>query len=147
MLLHVDLALKVHSVAQLHKLMGVAGVAVFAGELATAVGVDGPGEGHARHVAAVEQGTHRQSEKFYIVAGLEELPLGSQAGDANQGLGRVLGEQGKGSHKQEIRFLFAIENSAGRGGLSILKAEAAKEVVACAEAEVAAGDVNGFETA
>ena len=48
LLLHVDLALKVHAVAHLHELVGVARVAVFAGEFASAIGIDRPGKRHAR---------------------------------------------------------------------------------------------------
>ena len=56
LLLDVDLPLEVGAVAHLHELVGVARVAIFAGELASAIGIDGPSEGHAVDGAAVEQG-------------------------------------------------------------------------------------------
>jgi hypothetical protein len=46
-LLDVDFLLELGAVAHLHELVGVAGVTIFAGELAAAVRVDGPGEGQA----------------------------------------------------------------------------------------------------
>ena len=43
--LRVDLVFEIEGV-HFHELVGVAGVAVFASEFATAIGVDGPLEGH-----------------------------------------------------------------------------------------------------
>src|SRR5207244_13132723 len=55
--------------AHFHELVGVAGVAVAASELASAVRVDGPGEGHlAIANAAVQQRLGRQREVFDLVA-------------------------------------------------------------------------------
>src|SRR5690242_14816539 len=55
-LLDVNFLLELHAVAHLHELVGVAGVAVAAAELASAIGIDGPGEGHlAIADAAVQQ--------------------------------------------------------------------------------------------
>ena len=88
MLLDVDLLLEIHSVAHFHEFVGVAGITVFAGKLAAAVGIDGPFEGHAHAGAAVEQGTHGQGEVFDFVSLAERFALGCQAGDADQfGLG------------------------------------------------------------
>ncbi len=84
MLLDVDLLLEIHAVAHFHELVGVAGVAVFAGKLAAAIGIDGPLEGHAHAGAAVEQGTHGQSEVFDFVSLAEGFGLGRQARDADQ---------------------------------------------------------------
>ena len=46
MLLDVNLLLEVDAVPHLHEFVGVAGITVFAGELAAAIGIDCPGEGH-----------------------------------------------------------------------------------------------------
>ena len=54
MLLDVNLLLEIGAVVHLHELMGVTGVAVFAGELATAIRINGPGKGHARAGRAVQ---------------------------------------------------------------------------------------------
>ena len=57
MLLDVDLLLEVLAVAHFHEFVGVAGVAIFAAELAAAIRIDGPGEGHAALAdATVQQG-------------------------------------------------------------------------------------------
>jgi len=100
-----DLALEVE-VGHLHELVGVTRVAVFAGEFAAAVRVDGPGE---RQIAiadhAIEQGTGGQGEVLDVVSLADGLTLGSEACDANE-LGFFwLGEKGERGH---IRFLFAI---------------------------------------
>ena len=55
MFLNVDFALKFQSVAHFHELVRIARIAIFAGELAAAVRIDLPGEGHARRVTACEQ--------------------------------------------------------------------------------------------
>ncbi len=60
-LLDVDLLLELRAVAHFHEFVGVAGIAVLAGEFATSVGIDGPGEGHpAAADAAVQQGFRRR---------------------------------------------------------------------------------------
>ena len=43
-LLDIDFLLELRAVAHFHELVRVAGIAVFAGELTAAVGIDGPGE-------------------------------------------------------------------------------------------------------
>ena len=58
MLLDEDLLLEVDAVAHFHEFVGIARVAVFAGELASAVGIDCPGKGHADAGASVEQRTN-----------------------------------------------------------------------------------------
>ena len=107
-LLDVDLLLEIHTVAHFHEFVGVAGIAVFAGKLAAAVGIDGPVEGHADAGAAVEQGPHGQSEVFDFVSLAERFGLGSQPRDADEfGFGgRVRGGE---SPFCDIRFLFAID--------------------------------------
>src|SRR6478672_6923686 len=46
MLLHIDFLLELQAVAHFHELVGVAGIAVAASELASAVGIDSPGKWH-----------------------------------------------------------------------------------------------------
>ena len=94
MLLDVDLLLEIHAVAHFHEFVGVTGVAVFAGELAAAIGIDGPFEGHAHTGTAVEQGTNRQGEVFDFVSLAERFALGCQSGDADQ-LDSETGKKGR----------------------------------------------------
>src|SRR5437016_14456429 len=67
-LLDVDLALEIHAVAHFHELMRIARVAVLAGELAAAIGVDRPGKRHARRSTAAQPRAGWQSEIFNVVA-------------------------------------------------------------------------------
>ncbi len=68
-LLDEDLALKILRVAQLHKLVGIARVAVAAGELAPAIGVDALGKDLPPfRDGVVENGAHRQRPEFDQVA-------------------------------------------------------------------------------
>jgi hypothetical protein len=53
MLLDIDFLLELRSVPQFHKFMSVAGIAVLAGKLASAVRIDRPGERHADASTAV----------------------------------------------------------------------------------------------
>src|SRR5262249_44920967 len=46
MLFDIDLLLEFHAVAHFHELVGITGVAIAAAELASAVGIDGPGKRH-----------------------------------------------------------------------------------------------------
>jgi len=64
--------------------VGIAGVAVAASELAAAVGIDGPGEGHlALADAAVEEGLGLNRKVFHVVAFAQGISLGGEAGDAD----------------------------------------------------------------
>jgi hypothetical protein len=86
-------------VGHLHELMCVASVTIFAGKLASTVGVDGPGE---RKIAiaddAVEQGTRGQREVLDVVAFANGLSLGRETSDADE-LGAIgVGEERKGGH-------------------------------------------------
>src|SRR5947207_1816455 len=101
-LLGVDFALEINPVAQLHKFMRVAGVAIFAGKLASAIRVDRPGKWHARNVTAVQQRPHRNREVLDVVAVVEVLALRSQARYSHQlwaGCGRLI-EQSSGGLMQ-----------------------------------------------
>src|SRR5207302_8878890 len=84
-LLDVDFLLELYTVAHLHELVGVAGVAVFARELAAAIGIDGPGERKtATAGAAVENRFRRECEVFNVVALAQGFTLRGEAGDADQ---------------------------------------------------------------
>src|SRR5712671_4101708 len=67
----------------LHELVRVAGIAVAAGELAAAIGVDSPGEGHARF-GAVQKAVSGELEVFYLAFGFQQLALSSQFRDADK---------------------------------------------------------------
>ena len=96
-LLDVDLLLELHAIAHFHKLVGVAGVAVAASEFATAVRIDGPGEGHLTVAdAAVQQRFVRESEVLDVVPFAEGFAFGGQPGDADQS-----GLSGRGSKGRE----------------------------------------------
>ena len=59
--LYKDFVFELIRITDLHELMRVARIAILAGELAAAIGIDGPGKGKiAMRVAAVENGTNRQ---------------------------------------------------------------------------------------
>ena len=94
MLLDENLLLEVHAVAHFHELVGVAGIAVFAGEFAAAIGIDGPGEGHANAGAAIQQRADRQGEVFDLVSLAQRFALRGQTGDAYE-LGFGLGRRGR----------------------------------------------------
>src|SRR5664279_3274802 len=68
LLLNVDLALEIEAIAHFHELVGVARIAVFAGELAAAVGIDGPVEWDTLADTAIEQSFCSKGEVFDIVA-------------------------------------------------------------------------------
>jgi hypothetical protein len=83
MLLGVDLLLEFHAFAHLHKFVGIAGVAVFAGKLASAIRIDGPGKRHTGAGASVQQRPYRQGEIFDLVPLPDALPVRSQPGNAD----------------------------------------------------------------
>ena len=94
LLLDVDLALEVRAVTHLHKFVGVARIAVFAGEFAAAVGIDSPGKRHADAGAAVEKRPDGQGEVLDLVALADGFAFSGQAGDADE-FGLEDGEQGR----------------------------------------------------
>src|ERR1700733_10927636 len=97
MLLDENFLFKVDAISQLHKVVGVARIAVFAGELAPTIRIDRPGKRHARASTAIEQGPDRQGEIFDLVSLTEGFALRSQASDADE-LGFRVGKDGQGSH-------------------------------------------------
>ena len=66
---------------QLHVLVGVAGIAIFAAELAAAIRVDGPLERHVR-LGAVENAARRDFKVGDPRFGLQQLTLGGEPCDA-----------------------------------------------------------------
>ena len=105
MLLDEDLVFEVF-VGHLHELVRVSGVTIFAGEFASAVGIDRPGE---RQVAladhAVEQRARVQREILDVVAFADGLSLSRETSDANEFRTVGIGEEREGGHV--VRLLFA----------------------------------------
>src|SRR5919201_3555548 len=97
MLLHVNLLLEVESIAHLHELMGIAGIAVLAGKLASPIRIDRPGERHPGYVAAIQKGANWQGEVLHLMPLAQELAIRSQASDAHES-GTGFGKQGKAGH-------------------------------------------------
>ena len=65
--LHEDFLFEGQAV-QFHKFVGITGVAVFAGEFAAAIGIDGPIERDAAGFAFIENGFHREEKIFRAFA-------------------------------------------------------------------------------
>ena len=99
-----DFVFEFGAVAQFHEFVGVAGVAIAAGELATSVRVDAPGERHAGP-GAVEHAAAGDFEVLDHAFGFQNFALGREAGDADQARrGRIAEQQ----HEPNIRLLFAL---------------------------------------
>src|SRR2546427_7894098 len=108
MLLDEDLPLEIDSVAEFHEFMRVAGVAILAGELASAIRIDSPGE---RQIAlahhAIQQRMRPEREVLYVVAFAEGLALRRDPGDAHQFLtGLGIGKERKRRHTCRRWFAF-----------------------------------------
>src|SRR5260370_21242142 len=84
-LLDVNLAFEVQSVAQLHKLMGVTGIAILTSELASAVRIDHPFKRHARRSAASQQAAVLERQILDLMSLRNSFSLSCQAGNTNQG--------------------------------------------------------------
>ncbi len=101
----------------LEELVGVAGVAVAAGELAAAVGVDAPCQPcHAFGDGAVEDGADVEGAELNLVAVVGMGGLGGQAGDAEQARAGVLvedGEEGAGGKFGFRHFFASLEMRVG----------------------------------
>src|SRR5271169_1533042 len=111
LLLHVDLALKVHAVAQLHKLVSVARVAILARELAAAIGIDCPLERHPPGSATIEQRARGQREIFHQMPLADGFALRRQLGNSHQLWGlAILDLEQRRIHgvAKYFRFLFAF---------------------------------------
>src|SRR5208283_3389786 len=84
-LLDVDLLFEFGAIAHFHKLVGIAGVTVFASEFAASVRFDGPGKRQAALArAAVQQRFCGEAEIFDLVALAERFALGGETRYADQ---------------------------------------------------------------
>ena len=107
-LLDEDLALEVLGLAELHIFVGVAGVAVAAGELAATIGIDASGEGKtALGDRGVEHGPDGQGAEFHLVAVVDPGGGPGLAGDS--------GEPGRG-REGGILIQDGEEGSLGKSG-------------------------------
>jgi hypothetical protein len=103
MLFDEDLALEIHAIAQLHEFVGVAGITVFAAELAAAIRIDHPCEWHTPGDATRKHAAVFDGQVLNVVAVREGLPFGGKSGDTNQRLIRFdLGE--KRCHRRDFVF-------------------------------------------
>jgi len=85
MLFRKNLLLEFNAVADFHELVGVAGVTIFACELAAAIRIDCPGEGHlTTTIAAVQQRLHRQCEVFDFVPLADTFTMRGEACNSHQ---------------------------------------------------------------
>src|SRR5215831_10101192 len=102
MLLDEDLLLKIDAIAHLHKLVGVARVAVLAGKLASAIRIDRPRERQISFADnAIQERARTQCEVFDIVSLAQGFPRGGHACNADElGLWVVaeVGEERESSH-------------------------------------------------
>src|SRR5262249_28079407 len=69
---------------ELHEFMGISRVAIFASELAAAIGIDGPLKRHLR-LDAIEDRPRRNFEILNRPLGFKKVALSGEASDANQG--------------------------------------------------------------
>src|SRR5579862_4716239 len=83
-LLDEDLLLKLDAVAHFHELVRVARIAVFAGEFASAVGIDRPSKRHADAGAAVEEGTDREGEILDLMTLAQRFAVGGEARNSDE---------------------------------------------------------------
>jgi hypothetical protein len=84
-----DAGFEVVGVVELHEFVGIAGVAVAAGEFAAAVGVDGPIEGHALGGTAIEEVFGGEGAVFDAFFGGVEGALAGESGDTGEHFGYV----------------------------------------------------------
>src|ERR1017187_5963686 len=85
LLLDKNLSFELHAVAQFHELVGIARIAILAGELAAAIRIDGPGKGKiapAHH--PIEQRSRPQREVLDVVPFAERLTSSRNPRDADQ---------------------------------------------------------------
>ena len=84
-LLHVDFALKIQAVAHLHEFVRIARVTIFAGKLASSIGIDLPGEGHTGRITAREHAAILQRDVVHLVPFRNRFALGRKPGNADEG--------------------------------------------------------------
>ena len=105
-LLGIDLLLKVDAVTHLHELVGVARVTIFAGELASSVGIHRPGERHLSSAyTPVQQRAYREGKVFNLMSLTDAFAMCSQTSNPHQTRG-IIRKKREGSHG--IRLFFAI---------------------------------------
>src|SRR5204863_4595628 len=68
---------------ELHELVGIPGIAVFAADLAAAIRIDGPTEGHIGF-GAVQDAPRRNFKILHAALGFEQFALGSESGDPHE---------------------------------------------------------------
>ena len=113
MLLDINLLFELHAIPHLHEFVGIAGIAVATAEFTTAVGIDGPGEGHlpAAH-AAVQKRLGRKRKVFDVVPFAQRRAFRGEPGNADErvlGFGGILEDRKQcGGLHGWIRLLFAI---------------------------------------
>ena len=113
-LLDEDLPLKVLRPAQLHIFMGIAGIAVAAGELAAAIRIDGLREGKpSPRDSAVEDRPDAQRAKLDLMPATHRSAAECQPRNAprSRGLRRPGGQDGKEGSALDIRHLFASSDN------------------------------------
>src|SRR5579884_1320677 len=84
MLFHVDFALKIKPIAQLHKLMRVPGVAVFTCKLTSPIRIDHPGKRHSSGIAFGYNAAVGDRKIVYLMAFSQSFALGCKAGNSDQ---------------------------------------------------------------
>jgi hypothetical protein len=79
-----NLALEVEGITKFHEFVSVARIAVFAAELAAAIGVDGPGKRHSRAIASRQETSRRKIEVLDPALGLNERALCREASNSDK---------------------------------------------------------------
>jgi hypothetical protein len=82
-LLGVDLFLEIAAI-ELHKFVGISGVAILAAKFAAAIGIDGPVERDAIGIAMIQDGADWDLKIFGAALGVGERGGGGKARDAHQ---------------------------------------------------------------
>src|ERR1051326_7157051 len=105
-LLHVNLALEVEPVAQLHEFVRITRITILAAEFASAVWIDGPLERDPGRVATTQQATRFERQIFNVVPIADSCAMCRQARDSYQRRSKWFEGREISSH---IRIPFARE--------------------------------------
>src|SRR5712671_5789832 len=85
LLFHENLVLELGRIANFHKLMGIARIAVLAGKLAAAIWINGPGKGKIpAGVATIENRAYVQGKELDLMPAIHVFRLAGKLGDADQ---------------------------------------------------------------